>query len=136
MSRTWHSNRRDERDLLRRARKGDVFYGTEKVSRKVAPYEDPRLANRWEVTHMHPLLGGPMCGSMSLESVLHQYGPLTDTQPRGRRGIWEPTPQVAGPFDDQPFDRPLDAGEIEHAEKRSWEAAERRRNTRRRGRWL
>lgn len=121
MAKIYKKTRGDARRLNREAKKGDVYYGTENTSRRFTSYEDAQLANRWEVTGDHQLLGGPMCGSMSLEAVLDRYGPLSTEPPAGLRGTYEPSPQVAGPFDDQP-NRRLDRSEIRALEKLAKEA--------------
>ena len=37
-----------------------------------------------------------MCGPRSLESVLWEHGPLSDSKPSHLRGVWEPAPQMPG----------------------------------------
>lgn len=131
---TWQRTKGDEKRLLRTARKGDTFYGTVSVSRRVAPYEDGQLADRWTVTHMHPILGGPMCGSRSLASLLHEFGPLSDRKPDGLRGLWEPAPQVAGPVDPNQI-HTLDEAELRGLTKRNRDAIREQKKAGRKG-WL
>jgi hypothetical protein len=116
----WKKTNKDKRDLLRVASKGDTFYGTAEVSRRAGAFEDKVLAKRFKVTHMHPLLGGPMVGSRSLESLLWEFGPLSDSKPEGIRGEWDPAPQVAGPLElfGKEYDRPLTARELRALENK------------------
>jgi hypothetical protein len=131
---TYQKNNSGKRALLRAARKGVTFYGTAEVSRRVAPYEDKVLAKRFKVTHMNGILGGPMVGSRSLESLLWEYGPLSDSQPAGVRGEWEPAPQVAGPLGVN-TKRELNRAELRNLAKENRDArAEQKKAGRRR--WL
>lgn len=131
---TYQKNNSGKRALLRAARKGSTFYGTAEVSRRVAPYEDKVLAKRFTVTHMNGILGGPMVGSSSLESLLWEFGPLYDRKPNGVRGEWEPTPQVAGPLDGK-GKRILDRAELRGLTKQTRDAKAEQKKAGRRG-WL
>lgn len=118
MSTVYRNNRRDMKKI-QSVPKGTTLYVIEEVSHRVAPYEDPRLCARHTVTHTHPLLGGAMVGSKSVEQLLAEHGTVYTEQPRGVRGIWEPSPQVAGPLgNDEAFGRPLDKDEIRGLRKR------------------
>lgn len=125
-------NRRGEK-ALSKARRGDTFYGSADVSKWVAPYEDSELAIRLTVTHMHPIFGGPMCGSRSLIDALHEHGPLHDRKPSHLRGVWEPSPQYAGPLDGD--DRHLDKAELRELTKRNRENRKLQQEAKRRG-WM
>lgn len=130
---TYQKNRRGEK-ALSKARKGDTYYGTADVSKWVAPYEDSELAVRFTVTHDHPILGGPMCGSQSLKSALWEHGPLYDSKPSHLRGVWEPTPQF-GDVNLLGGDRHLDKVELRELAKRNRENRQLQKEAKRRG-WM
>lgn len=131
---TYQKNNSGKRALFRAARKGTTFYGTAKVSRRVAPYEDNVLAKRFTVTHMNGILGGPMVGPDALETILWEFGPLSDRKPSGIRGEWEPTPQVAGPLGVN-TKRQLSRAELRSLTKETREARRDQKKSGRRG-WL
>lgn len=131
---TYQKNNSGKRALLKAARKGATFYGTAEVSRRVAPYEDKVLAKRFTVTHMNGIVGGPMVGSSSLESLLWEFGPFYDRKPADIRGEWEPAPQYAGPLGVN-TKRQLNRAELRNLSKDNIEAkAEQKKAGRRR--WL
>ncbi|MEU1787092.1 hypothetical protein ABZ553_14705 [Streptomyces sparsogenes] len=134
MSTVYRNNRRDMK-AIQRVPKGTTLYVIEEVSRRVAPYEDPRLCARYEVTHTHPLLGGAMVGSKSVEQLLAEHGTVYTSQPKGVRGMWEPSPQVAGPLGND-TERYLDETEIRGLAKQVRDANDDRRKAKRRGRWI
>lgn len=112
----FRNNRRGMKEI-QSVPKGTTLYVIEEVSHRVAPYEDPQLCSRHTVTHH--LLGGAMCGSKSVEQLLAEHGTVYTEQPRGVRGLWEPSPQVAGPLGGEETEgRPLDAVEIRGLRKR------------------
>jgi len=131
---TYQKNNSGKRALFRAARKGAIFYGTVEVSRRVAPYEDSQLAKRFTVTHMNGILGVPMCGPSSLESLLYEFGPLSDRKPSHLRGEWEPAPQVAGPLGVN-TKRQLDKAELRNLAKETRGARQEQKKAGRRG-WL
>ncbi|MEU7240301.1 hypothetical protein [Streptomyces sparsogenes] len=130
----FRNNRRDMK-AIQRVPEGTLLYVIEEVSRRVAPYEDPRLCARYEVTHRHPLLGGAMVGSKSVEQLLAEHGTVYTEQPKGVRGMWEPSPQVAGPLGND-TERYLDETEIRGLAKQVRDANDDRRKAKRRGRWI
>lgn len=133
----WEKTNKDKRNLLRHAKVGMTFYGTVEQSKLGRRAMAPRyMCDRWTVTHMHPIFGGAMVGSSSLESILFSYGPLFTTPIDSLHPIWEPLPQASGPFDDQPFDRILDADEIRGLEKLAKEARELRGKAKTKRSWL
>jgi hypothetical protein len=100
---------------------GDVFYTVSDVSRDVAPYEAEQLYNRYVVTHDHPLLGGAMVGSRSVESLAQEGGAYLEP-PKGMRGTHQPAPQVAGPDTNANRNRVADDGQYgatEHRKQRN-----------------
>ena len=135
----WDKTKKDKKNLMRYARPGMTFYGvTELDRRSLAPQH---MCDRWTVTHMNGIIGGPMCGSMSLEQVLHEHGPLYTEPITSHKGsplhpMWKPLPQVSGPHGDD-TERYLDEAELRGMKKLSDEAADRRRKSKssRRG-WL
>lgn len=138
----WEKTNKDKRNLVRYARPGMTFYGITSQStlgrRAMAP---KHMCDRWTVTHMNGVLGGPMCGSMSLERVLHEHGPLYTSPITRHKGkalhpMWEPLPQVAGPLKTKPFGRKLDAAEIVDLEEQSLEARDRRRKSKPKVKWF
>lgn len=131
---TYQKNNAGKRALLRAARKGTTFYGTSEVARRVAPYEDKVLAERFKVTHMNGVLGVPMVGARSLESILWEFGPLSDSKPAGVRGVWEPAPQVAGPLGVN-TKRQLNKTELRNLAKETRDAKAEQKKAKRRG-WL
>ncbi|WP_275558528.1 hypothetical protein [Streptomyces sp. 5-6(2022)] len=134
MTTVYRNNRRDMKKI-QSVPKGTTLYVIEEVSRRVAPYEDSKLCARYEVTSTH-LLGGAMCGSKSVEQLLAEHGTVYTEQPRGVRGIWEASPQVAGPLgNEEAFDRPLDKDEIRGLRKRTWDNRAEQKKANRRG-WL
>lgn len=119
MPKVWKNNKRDAKDLVRRARKGDVYYTIVDIATNLAPYEDKQLLDRWKVTSIQAFTGAPMCGSKGLEQVLYESGAVYAERPRGYRGIWESAPQVAGPLgNEETENRPLDKIEIRGLRKR------------------
>ncbi|OMI34406.1 hypothetical protein [Streptomyces sparsogenes] len=134
MPTVYRNNRRDMK-AIQRVPTGTTLYVIEEVSRRVAPYEDPRLCARYEVTHTHPLLGGAMVGSKSVEQLLAEHGTVYTSQPKGVRGMWEPSPQVAGPLGND-TERYLDETEIRGLAKQVRDANDDRRKAKRRGRWI
>lgn len=123
MPKIYEKNRKGLKALLRDAKRGAVFYGVVETSGHC--FVPSQMADRWKVTHMHPLLGGAMCGSMTLEDILYRHGPLSDTPDPNLHGMWEPLPQVGGPVDSRTR-HVLDEAEIRGLEKRSAEATEER----------
>lgn len=95
-------SKKEIQELGRTLKPGDVFYTVSDVSGRVAPYEDSQLANRYVVTHDHPLLGGAMVGSRSVESLAQEGGaylePPTTRDGRRIRGTHE-EPRQYGPPD-------------------------------------
>ncbi|MBI0296290.1 hypothetical protein JBE04_17925 [Streptomyces sp. PRKS01-29] len=130
----YRNNRRGMKDI-QSVPKGTTLYVIEEVSRRVAPYEDSKLCARYEVTHHNGVLGGAMIGSKSVEQLLAEHGTVYTSQPSGVRGIWEPSPQVAGPLGND-TERYLDETEIRGMEKQVRDANDDRRKAKRRGRWL
>lgn len=136
MPKVWKNTKRDAKDLVRRARKGDVYYTIVDIATNRTPYEDKQLADRWEVTSIQAFTGAPMCGAKSLEQVLYESGVVYTEHPRGYRGIWEPSPQVSGPLgNEETDDRPLDAVEIRGLRKRIRDNTAAQKKANRRG-WL
>ncbi|MGW4075983.1 hypothetical protein ACWELB_21140 [Streptomyces asiaticus] len=125
MATVYRNNRRDMK-AIQSIPKGTTLYVIEKVSRRVAPYEDSKLCARYEVTHHNGVLGGAMCGSKSVEQLLAEHGTVYTSQPKGVRGTWEPSPQVAGPLGDD-TKRYLDETELRGMDKLAAEARDRRR---------
>ncbi|MGK3107967.1 hypothetical protein [Streptomyces sp. WAC05858] len=135
MSTVYRNNRRDMK-AIQSVPKGTTLYVIEEIdTRGARRYEDAKLCARYTVTSTH-LLGGAMCGSMSVEQLLTEHGTVYTEQPSGVRGYWEPSPQVAGPLgDEEPFDRPLDKTEIRGLRKRTWDNRAEQKKANRRG-WL
>lgn len=131
----YKSNNRDAKHLSHNARPGDELYVLEKIAQRLAPYEDPYLYQRYVVSGKHPILGGAMVGSMSVEDLLARHGEVYTSPPRGVRGMHEPGPQVAGPLGSD-TKRYLDKAEIEGLEKQSLDARKDREKAGRKGRWL
>lgn len=130
----YRNNGRDMKKI-KSVPRGTTLYVIEEVSRRVAPYEDARLCARHEVTHTHPLLGGAMVGSKSVEQLLAEHGTVYTEQPRGVRGIWEPSPQVAGPLGSD-TKRYLDEAEIKGLEKQVRDANKEREKARKKRGWF
>lgn len=128
---TYERNNKGKRALLKAARKGSTFWGRVDVARNIAPYEDSELATEFTVTRF--FLGAPMCGSVELESILWQFGPLHDSKPAGLRDIAGPAPQVAGPLPDG-YEGVLDEAEIRGLEKQVRDGSDPRKR-RRIGTW-
>ena len=126
----FHSNGRDEKKI-KQVREGTWLYVIEDVEKRVAKYEDARLCARYKVTHHHGILGGAMCGSKSAEQLLRDHGTVYTSQPRGVRGMWEPSPQVAGPLGND-TERYLDEAEIKGMEKQVRDARREREKARKR----
>jgi len=111
-------SKRDAKKLAYSVKKGDVLWVTAKVSKRHAPYEDSELLERHVVTHMHPLLGGGMCGgAMSVEALVLNRGPVYTERPKGYRAVHEPAKQVAPPLAYSSAKRPLNAREIREMEE-------------------
>ncbi|GAA1065228.1 hypothetical protein [Streptomyces asiaticus] len=115
MSTVYRNNRRDMK-AIQRVPKGTTLYVIEKIETRGAPWEDPRMCARYEVTHHNGILGGAMIGSKSVEQLLAEHGTVYTSQPRGVRGYWEPSPQVAGPLGND-TERYLDETEIRSMQK-------------------
>lgn len=131
----FRNNRRDLK-RIQSLPEGTVLYVIEEVSHRVAPYEDGRLCSRHTVTSTHRLLGGAMVGSKSVEQLLAEHGTVYTEKPRGVRGIWEPSPQVAGPLgNEEAFGRPLDKAEIQGLRKRVRDNTAAHKKAKR-GRWI
>lgn len=126
----WEKTNKDKRNLMRYAKPGMTFYGVTEQSalgrRALAP---GHMCDRWTVTKMQ--FGHPMCGSMSLEQVLHEHGPLYTAPVASHKGkplhpMWEPLPQVAGPLGND-TERFLDETEIRGLEKQVADARKARK---------
>lgn len=136
MAKVWKNTTRDTKDLVRRARKGDVYYTIVDIATKYARYEDKQLAGRWEVTSIQAFTGAPMCGAKSLKQILHESGAVYAEKPKEIRGTWEPGPQVAGPLGNEETEgRPLDKVEIRGLRKRIRDNNAEQKKANRRG-WL
>lgn len=94
----YERTKRDAKTLARETKVGDVLYTVVDTATNLAPYEDAQLYSRFEVTHTHPLLGGPMIGSMSVEALVLRDGPVYTAPPKGMRGLHEAPRQAAGPL--------------------------------------
>ncbi|MGW3427956.1 hypothetical protein ACWDHW_08365 [Streptomyces melanosporofaciens] len=131
----FRNNRRDMKKI-QSVPAGTTLYVIEEVSRRVAPFEDPKLCARYTVTHHNGILGGAMIGSKSVEQLLAEHGTVYTEQPGGVRGIWEDSPQVAGPLgNEEAFDRPLDAVEIRGLRKQVRDNTAEQKKAKR-GRWV
>lgn len=109
--------RRDAKKASRECRKGDTLWVIKDVAQNLAPYEDAQLVEEYRVTHMHPLLGGAMCGgAMSVEGLVLREGPVYTRRPAGFRAVHEPAPQVPGPLANHTR-RPLTDKEIRKYER-------------------
>ncbi|MFF6847113.1 hypothetical protein [Streptomyces antimycoticus] len=131
----YRNNRRDMKKI-QTVPEGTTLYVIEEVERRGAPYEDPKLCARYTVTHHNWPIGGAMIGSKSVEQLLAEHGTVYTEKPGGVRGIWEPSPQVAGPLgNEEAFDRPLDQAEIRGLQKRVRDNLADQKKAKR-GRWI
>lgn len=138
----WEKTNKDKKRLLKYAEPGMTFYGVQEQSasgrRAMAPQY---MCDRWTVTHMHPILGGAMVGSSSLEKILFEHGPLYATPITSHKGkplhpMWVPLPQVAGPLGSD-TERYLDEAEIKGLEKQVRDANQEREKARKKNRrWI
>lgn len=128
---TYQRTKSDAKKLSRTAKRGDHLYVVVEVDQRVAPYEDARLCSRFTVTGTHPILGGAMIGSMSVERLVYEHGPVYTSPPGGFRKIHDSSPQVAGPLGHD-TERILDDAEISGLEKQVRDAADARQKSRRR----
>lgn len=108
---TYKRSNRDAKKACREVKVGDVLWTVHDVARNIAPYEDPHLLEQHVVTHIQPLTGIPMCGSVGLQTLILRDGPVHTERPGTWRALHEPTPQVPGPLGKN-TNRRLDAREL------------------------
>ncbi|MFJ8583639.1 hypothetical protein ACIRD2_03125 [Streptomyces sp. NPDC093595] len=113
----YECTKRDAQRLARDVKKGDVLYTIENTCERVHGYEDKQLYSRHVVTHRSVITGSPMvAGSLSVQGLLHRFGPVYTQPPARMRGQHEPVPQVAGPLGGNAHGRPLSRAEITQLE--------------------
>lgn len=108
---TYQRSKRDAKKAAKHCRKGDELWVLVDIEKSMAPWEDPQLLQRYTVTGDHPLIGGAMIGSHSVEWLVLNEGPVYTSRPAGYRAMHEPAPQVPGPLGKN-TNRRLNAREI------------------------
>jgi hypothetical protein len=94
----YERNRRDAKELQREARVGDVLYVVVETADPYKGYDEAHYYSRYKVTHMHPLLGGGMIGSLSVEGLVLNFGPVYTEQPSGILGVHEEKKDTFHPY--------------------------------------
>ncbi|MFJ5547020.1 hypothetical protein [Streptomyces sp. NPDC093225] len=120
----WHRTKADFKDLDHWMAKGRTVYTVLQMATNLAPYEDDEAYTDHTCTGRHVLLGNWMFGgTVSIERLLFEYGPVHQAPPAGLRFLGAPVPQVGGPLPKgKEHGRKLTAKEIAYLEALASEA--------------